>query len=310
MRIVRYLAAGLPLVLLAACAQAPDARLEDTFQTAATQPVASPASPGVDRTAVTGAIGIPTSRPGTGQSAAPAAPPPDPAPAQLTGRTIEVVSSADIRLRPREVVLTFDDGPHPTNTIAILNTLDKFGVKAVFFMVGQMAQAHPQAARAVALRGDTVATHTLDHQNLTLIEEAAAVDDIHSGQATVTKVLAPTGLQPAPFFRFPYLASTTDIQAQLSLDGTVIFGTDIDSEDYRNETPDAIIARTLAKLDKKGKGIVLFHDLHERTAALMPNFLRALAQKGYRVVQLVGKPGAAPGSPVITAEQPALRPAY
>ena len=67
----------------------------------------------------------------------------------LAGRTLTVSSLHDIRLEDKEVILTFDDGPMPGKTERILATLDEFGVKAAFMMVGEMAQAHPAVARKV-----------------------------------------------------------------------------------------------------------------------------------------------------------------
>lgn len=84
----------------------------------------------------------------------------------LTGRTIEVSLISDIQLQPGEVVLTFDDGPVPGRTDSILDTLDRYGVKATFLMVGQMAQNHPETARKVAARGHSIGSHTWGHPNL------------------------------------------------------------------------------------------------------------------------------------------------
>src|SRR5262249_31005476 len=81
-------------------------------------------------------------------------------PHHLAGRTLEVSSLHDLKLDDKEVILSFDDGPAPGKTERILSTLDKFGVKAAFMMVGQMAEAHPATARKVFADGDTIGSHT------------------------------------------------------------------------------------------------------------------------------------------------------
>jgi len=285
---VRILTASFALLtlgVLAGCAQSPKPRVDDYERVAHAS--------GVDRSAITGSIGA--------QEPAEQAQQGGVRPA-LAGRVLMVGSTADLRLRPHEVVLTFDDGPHAKNTPAILDALDAFGVKATFMMVGQMAEAHPQVARDVARRGHTVGTHSLDHHKLTDLKDAAALEDIHSGQTVVGKVLAPTGIEPAPFFRFPYLAGSSFVRTQLGQENIVVLDVDVDSEDYRSESASAVMARTLARLDQRGGGIVLFHDLHARTAQLMPEFLLALIQRGYRVVQLVPAPAVPFGRPIVTAE--------
>src|SRR5690606_14491666 len=81
----------------------------------------------------------------------------------LAGRTLEVATTTDIILKPGEVILTFDDGPRAGKTPAILDALDRYGVKGTFLMLGSAAQANPALAREVALRGHTVGSHTFDH---------------------------------------------------------------------------------------------------------------------------------------------------
>ena len=69
-------------------------------------------------------------------------------------------------LEPKEVVLTFDDGPWPTNTLAVLKALDDECTKAVFFPIGEHATYHPEILRQVLAAGHTVGAHTWSHANL------------------------------------------------------------------------------------------------------------------------------------------------
>ena len=208
-------------------------------------------------------------------------------PSGLAGRTIRVASAADIRLGPKEVVLTFDDGPVPGKTDAILKALDRFGVKATFLMVGQMADAYPATARKVAAAGHTIGTHTQNHRNLRSVGPAVAEAQIRAGRESVAAALRPGGYRPAPFFRFPYLADTKALRSSLAGQGIVVIDVDIDSRDYFATGSEVLRARAVASVEKRGSGVILFHDLHARTATMLPLLLADLKARGYKVVHLV-----------------------
>ncbi len=205
----------------------------------------------------------------------------------LAGRTIVVSKASDIRLGPKEVVLTFDDGPIPGKTDEILRTLDRFGVKATFLMVGQMANAYPDIARRVAQRGHTIGTHTQNHTNLRSVSLAVAEAQIRKGEESVAAALRPGGYRPAPFFRFPYLADTAALRASLAARNVAVIDVDVDSKDYFATGGEALRVRALSTIERRGSGIILFHDIHKRTATMLPLLLADLKARGYRVVRLV-----------------------
>lgn len=225
----------------------------------------------------------------------------------LGGRTLAVASAADIVLRPGEVVLTFDDGPRPGKTNTILATLDDFGVKATFLMLGSAAQANPRLAQQVAASGHTVGSHTFGHVDLGNLSRQAALDEIAKGERAVQLALAGGGQVLSPFFRFPYLSQTGFLRTNLTQGSMVVLDVDIDSKDYYKDSPEAISARTLERLDARGSGIVLFHDIHQRTVETLPVFLAELEERGYSVVRLVPKDNSVFGRDLITAEAPELR---
>jgi peptidoglycan/xylan/chitin deacetylase (PgdA/CDA1 family) len=220
----------------------------------------------------------------------------------LSGRTIRVGHESDIVLARGEVVLTFDDGPYPGRTSAILDTLDSYGVKGTFFMVGSMAAAHPGTAREVATRGHTIGTHTQDHRNLSSVSFEAAMADIDRGRHNV---MAATGA-PARFFRFPYLASTPALRQQLASQGIVDVSPTVDSKDYFSSTADQVRGRAISALVRRGSGVVLFHDIHQRTVSMLPGFLDDLKARGFSVVRLVPGPGG--GAPLVASAEPVAMP--
>jgi len=197
-------------------------------------------------------------------------------------------------LAPREVVLTFDDGPWPTTTAAILDALKTECVRATFFLIGQNAKARPALVKRELAEGHTVAHHTLTHPAATLakLPKAAALDEIRKGiVADEMAAYGASGPVPrVPFFRFPGFASTPELLADLSSQGLGVFGADFWASDWNVMTPEQELELVLKRLDAAGGSIVLFHDTKAQTAAMIPAFLRALAQKGYTVVHIVPRP--------------------
>lgn len=200
----------------------------------------------------------------------------------LAGRTLTVSSVSEIRLRDKEVILTFDDGPVPGKTDRVLETLEDYGVKATFLMVGQMASSYPAIARRVVSQGHSIGGHTFNHANLAQAGSTRAFTDITSGNTAVARA---TG-RPVVFFRFPYLADTAALRREVTGRGMIILDADIDSKDYFKLSPATLAANTMAKVRAKRKGIILMHDIHGRSAAMLPLLLAQLKAGGYKVVAL------------------------
>lgn len=205
----------------------------------------------------------------------------------LEGRTLSVALQNDIQLAKGEFVLTFDDGPRPGKTEKILDILDDHNVKAMFLMLGRAAQSNPGLVREVAKRGHTIGLHSHSHGDLTKLNVAAALAEIERGQRPVVAALSPINQAPAPFFRFPYLAQNAQLRTAVTNSGYVIMDVGVDSKDYYEESADEVRQRTLKRMAKAGHGIVLFHDIHHRTVKMLPQLLKDMEERGYKVVSLV-----------------------
>jgi peptidoglycan/xylan/chitin deacetylase (PgdA/CDA1 family) len=190
-------------------------------------------------------------------------------------------------LGPKEVVLTFDDGPIPGVTKSILDTLDRFCTKATFFSVGRMAIASPALVKEVMARGHTMGTHTWSHpMNIARLAPAAAHDQIDSGFAAV----ALAAEQPiAPFFRFPGLSDSPALMSYLQERGIAAFTVDVVSNDSYIGDVNRLIARTLERVEADKGGIILFHDIKHVTARALPTILSELKARGYKVVHMRAK---------------------
>ena len=190
-------------------------------------------------------------------------------------------------LRDKEVVLTFDDGPWPGNTPAVLKALADQCTKALFFPIGKHAGWHPEILKQVAAAGHTIGSHTWSHKDLSKLTPEEAKNEIEMGIAAVSIAL---GNQPVgPFFRFPALRHPPEMVKYLGERNVGIFSTDMDSFDFKMRKPDQVIKSVMAKLEKHGKGIILMHDFQHATAEAAPELFKQLKAGGYKVVQVVGK---------------------
>jgi peptidoglycan/xylan/chitin deacetylase (PgdA/CDA1 family) len=193
-------------------------------------------------------------------------------------------------LRDKEVVLTFDDGPWPENTPAVIKALTDMCVKGTFFEIGEHATWRPDISKMVAAAGMTVGSHTWSHKDLarkpyaTDIEKAK--DEIEMGVSAVRMAVdAPI----APFFRFPDLQQPADLMTYLGTRNIAIFSTDIDTFDFKMRKPEDVVKSAMTKLAKSGKGILLMHDFQHATAEAIPELLRQLKAGGYKIVHMVPK---------------------
>ena len=192
-------------------------------------------------------------------------------------------------LADKEVVLTFDDGPWPVNTPAVLKALADQCTKGLFFSIGKHASYHPEILREVAAAGHTIGAHTWSHANLNSkkMTDQQAKDEIEKGFSAVKLAL---GTAPAPFFRFPELQHRPSAVAYLGSRNIAMFSCDLDSFDFRkNSTPDKVVETVMTKLEKQGKGIILMHDFQKHTADALPTLLARLKAGGYKVVQIKAK---------------------
>src|SRR4051812_10982811 len=191
-------------------------------------------------------------------------------------------------LAEKEVVLTFDDGPWPSNTPAVLKALAEECTTGIFFAVGKHATYHPDILRQVAAAGHTVGSHTWSHVNLNKkgMTDQQAKDEIEKGFSAVRLAL---GAAPAPFFRFPQLQHPPAMVTYLGTRDIAMFSTDLDSFDFKASTPDKIVETVMTKVTKLGKGIILMHDFQKHTAEALPTLLARLKAGGFKVVQMKAK---------------------
>lgn len=228
-----------------------------------------------------------------------------------TSRTLEVGAAGGLHvgqktypqtlaLADKEVVLTLDDGPLPGLTDRALDALARECVRATFFFIGRNAQASPEIVRRAARDGHTIGHHTWSHPGRTLrgLSSAAAIEEIRRGIEATQRAAGQgewTDGRPAtPFFRFPGFADTPETLAWLDSHDMVVFGADVWASDWTPRTPEAQLELVMRRLAASHGGILLLHDIHAQTVAMLPMLLRRLKQDGFRIVHLVPGPNKPP----------------
>lgn len=219
-------------------------------------------------------------------------------PMKINQKTV-VTSVADYRkldgkesfIKDKEVILTYDDGPVVKNTAPLVELLKKWNVKSMFFVVGSQAAkpAGTQYAKYIKSLGHTMATHSRNHVGMKGTYKTKGIEglkyEIIENHEMVDKLLG--GI--SPFFRFPGGTANPEIDAIVNNWGLSIWHWSIDSFDYNTPNPDAIVKRVISELEKKRKGMLLFHDIHAQTHLAMPEILKYLAENNYTVLLPVEK---------------------
>ena len=238
----------------------------------------------------------------------------------LSGRTLAISTDKAVHLglktypetldlHDHEVVLTFDDGPSPATTPAVLNALRQECVRATFFLIGRNAAAYSPLVQRELAEGHTLGHHSMTHPSVTLrgLDEGAAKADIDAGVAADEKAAygdAVAGAPRVPFFRFPGFADTKPLLDDLDSKHFAVFGADLWAADWLPMSPDAERERVIDLLERSPRhaGIILFHDTKLSTARMMPAFLSDLRNKGYKVVHMM--PATRSGEPTKLFEAP------
>ena len=194
-------------------------------------------------------------------------------------------------LADKEVVLTFDDGPLPRYSNPVLDILAAQCVKATYFLIGKMARAYPAAVRRIYEEGHTIGTHTEDHPTrLQRLSRDKVRQEIDDGIADVSAALGDSA-ELSPFFRIPGLARSDVIEEELAARSLVVFSADLVADDWhRRIKPADIVRRAMSRLQARGKGILLLHDIHAATLAALPELFKKLKEEGFHIVHVMPAP--------------------
>jgi peptidoglycan/xylan/chitin deacetylase (PgdA/CDA1 family) len=239
-----------------------------------------------------------------------AAKPPRPKPTEKVDATGGI--SPGSLVGPPELLFTFDDGPAADKTLKVLDLLDEYHIKAVFFVNGWHFQGtRPtdekarEVLREILKRGHAVGNHTIHHYFLcgkVYIKRAA--EEIEGNAALIE---AATGVRP-DLFRTPFGAHCPQLSSVLSGLGIRPIGWDIDPQDWKLR--DAVKIQSFIEREfhnfRSGRRIVLFHDVQPATVQALPKILEFLQKenaareaKGQPIIQVIDYAYLLPKRPLI-----------
>lgn len=177
------------------------------------------------------------------------------------------------------VALTFDDGPHPTNTARMLELFARENIKVTFYEVGGNVVAHPALARAIHAAGHEIGNHSKTHPKLGEMTDLDAIRaELVETQSIVKEA---TGFTPVTF-RAPFLSHNPALWTILDELKLPSIGASISTADWDSKVTQEMI---LKRASKAGPGdIVLMHTWPDKTVAALPEIIANLRAKGLRFV--------------------------
>ena len=197
------------------------------------------------------------------------------------------------------VSLSFDDGPEPGATEAILALLDKHQIPASFFLIAAKAQRHPELAALVKSHPlALIGNHSWSHPNFHDIALLKQTSELERSDTTLSALEAPK------LFRYPYGNSSCESNAQLLQLGYRIVGWHVDSCDWAFDKTGSIDAHEakICGVDKANRehfvdhvvtalkarkgGIVLMHEIHPNTLAKLDTLIERLLAEGFKFAPL------------------------
>lgn len=180
-----------------------------------------------------------------------------------------------------QVALTFDDGPNGAYTDEILRTLERNGVDATFFVLGQNAAGNHDTLRRMRDEGHEIANHSWSHPQLTSLSDAGIASELNR---TSDEIQAATGQRPS-FFRPPYGDRNARVDAVAGANGLRDIIWDVDTRDWARPGSEAI--RSSAVNDAQDGSIILMHDgggNRAQTAAALQQIIDGLRARGLEPV--------------------------
>jgi len=186
------------------------------------------------------------------------------------------------------IALTFDDGPHPKITPWILDHLDRYGVKATFFLVGKQVDLYPELTREIVRRGHQVASHSYTHRDL---KQCRPIEIERELVATRSAIRRATGVN-VTLFRPPGGHYDETIRAATATWGLATVFWTANIANYEGAPAGQVLTSMIR--DIRPRGIVLLHNGEDATVDILPDLLRKLSARGTKMRTIAAACGAQP----------------
>lgn len=182
-----------------------------------------------------------------------------------------------IPMKDKTVFLTFDDGPIPEVTPWVLDLLDKYDIKATFFMVGDNVRKHPETFAEVVRRGHSVGNHTMHHLQGSIVTTKRYVADINEAHTLIN----------SPLFRPPHGIIRWKQAAAIKANMRIVMY-DLVSRDYSKKATPEEVLENVKKYARNGS-IIVFHDSLKARKNLeyaLPKAIEWLKENGYKFLPI------------------------
>lgn len=195
----------------------------------------------------------------------------------------------------KQMSLTFDDGGSAKNVRSVLDTLEKYNVRATFFFVGSFIEKNPELMKDLISRGHDVANHTYSHPELNKLSYTRIKNELTKSQMIFKNI---TGQDMKPYLRPPYgIKNATVLKAAADTGHSHIVMWNVDTEDWKGKSPAQLTNHVISN---SGNGnIVLMHTVSSSNSyKALPDIIEGLQSKGYKLVTITELLGNAPNDGV------------
>ena len=176
------------------------------------------------------------------------------------------------------LAISFDAAWGNEDTQTLIDILNRYGVRATFFVVGDWAEKYPESVKALAAAGNEVMNHSSSHAHFSSLSSEQIREDL---SACNEKISALTGVTPS-LFRCPYGEYDDHVIQTVEAMGMTAVQWDVDSLDWKGITSEEISRRVLQNV--RPGSIVLFHNAAIHTPEALPGIIEALQAEGYTIV--------------------------
>ena len=191
------------------------------------------------------------------------------------GKSVLRISGEEAFGQKKRVALTFDDGPHPSNTVLLLDGLRERNVKATFFLIGRNIPGNEAVVRRIYEEGHLIGNHTYDHVDLTSMGKEEACRQALETSRLVQEI---TG-QGTEFIRAPFGAWNKELEA---CTGMIHVKWSVDPLDWTTENVNEIVRKVVT--DAEENDIILLHDCYESSVEAAFQIIDILQEDGYEFV--------------------------
>ena len=191
----------------------------------------------------------------------------------------EKITFSEVNVEGPYIAMTFDDGPHATNTPKLLDMAAQRHIKLTFFVLGECVEHNPAVLQREVAEGHEIGNHSWSHPNLAKLSDEAVRSQLQRTEDIIVKT---AGVKPK-LMRPPYGELTKRQRIWVNHDfGYKVILWDVDPLDWKRPGP-SVVARRIIAGTRPGS-IILSHDIHPPTIEAMPQVFDTLLAKGFKFV--------------------------